>query len=252
MGWNVFSCDGHDAADVARALAAAQTSDKPVLIATRTVIGFGAPTRAGTSKAHGEALGAEEIAGAREKLGWPYPPFVIPDDILSDWRAIGARGKAAREAWIGAREIYIARDLGELRCRNERTYPRLALRRRLREFKKKMSAERPSLATRKASENVLEIDQRACGEDDRRLGRSYRLQQHAHQSDEGDRARRLHGPFRALRHPRARHGGRHERAGAAWRRHSLFRHVPRFLRLLPSRDPARGADGSARHSCDDT
>ena len=101
-GWNTFACDGHDAADVARALSAAQTCDKPVLIAARTTIGFGAPTRVGASKAHGEALGAAEIAGAREKLGWPYPPFVIPDDILSDWRAIGARGKAAREAWIGA------------------------------------------------------------------------------------------------------------------------------------------------------
>ena len=152
MGWNVFSCDGHDAADVARALAAAQTSDKPVLIAARTVIGFGAPTRAGTSKAHGEALGAEEIAGAREKLGWPYPPFVIPDDILGDWRAIGSRGKAAREAW-STRAKMSPEMLGEL----DPGYIPESLWSALDEFKKKTSAERPSLATRKASENVLEI-----------------------------------------------------------------------------------------------
>ncbi len=152
MGWNTFACDGHDAADVARALSAAQTCDKPVLIAARTTIGFGAPTRAGTSKAHGEALGAAEIAGAREKLGWPYAPFVIPDDILSDWRAIGARGKPLREAW-SARAKTSPEFLGELEPDN---VPE-SLWSALDEFKMKTSAERPSLATRKASENVLEI-----------------------------------------------------------------------------------------------
>src|SRR3954469_5862245 len=97
--WATDSCDGHDAADVYRALKAAQSSDRPVMIACRTIIGFGLPTKEGTQKAHSDAPGAEEIAGARKKLGWDYPPFVIPDDLLDRWRRIGAQGKAAHDAW---------------------------------------------------------------------------------------------------------------------------------------------------------
>ncbi|HTW34979.1 MAG TPA: transketolase [Rhizomicrobium sp.] len=156
MGWNTFACDGHDAIAVADALAAAQTSDKPVLIAARTTIGFGAPTRAGTSKAHGEALGAEEVAGAREKLGWPYPPFVVPNDILADWRAIGARGKKLRDAWRERRNKRPAEILKSFYDSLETEVPQ-GLSLPLNEFKKKMSAERPAMATRKASEAALEI-----------------------------------------------------------------------------------------------
>ena len=83
--------------------------------------------------------------------------------------------------------------------------------------------------------------------DDRRLGRPHRLQQHPHQVDEGDVGRRLLRPLHPLRHPRARHGRRHERHGAARRHHPLLRHVPGVLRLLPAVDPARRADGRARH-----
>ena len=66
---------------MATALDAAQTSDRPVLIACRTTIGYGLPTRAGTNKAHSDPPGAEEIAGARKNLNWPYEPFIVPDDI---------------------------------------------------------------------------------------------------------------------------------------------------------------------------
>jgi transketolase len=156
MGWNTLACDGHDAAAVAEALKAAQTSDKPVLIAARTTIGFGAPTRAGTSKAHGEALGPEEVAGAREKLGWSYPPFVVPDDILADWRAIGARGKGVRDAWRERRNKVPAGTLKSFYDALEAEVPK-GLSLALNEFKKKMSAEKPSVATRKASEAALEI-----------------------------------------------------------------------------------------------
>jgi transketolase len=156
MGWNTFACDGHDAEAVAKALAAAQTSDKPVLIAARTTIGFGAPTRAGTSKAHGEALGADEVSGAREKLHWPHAPFVIPDDILADWRAIGARGQAAHDAWRERRNKVPAETLKSFYGALETEAP-ASLAPALVEFKKKVSADKPSLATRKASENVLEI-----------------------------------------------------------------------------------------------
>src|SRR5271154_6553847 len=98
--WRTLDCDGHDVADVFRVLTAAQDSDKPVFIACRTIIGFGLPTKQGTQKAHSDAPGAEEIAGARKELNWPSPAFVVPDDVLAGWRAFGARGRATREDWI--------------------------------------------------------------------------------------------------------------------------------------------------------
>lgn len=99
-GWNTLSVDGHDMAAVRKALATAKGDEsKPWLIACKTVIGYGAPKKAGTAATHGSPLGAEEIAGTREKLGWPHKPFEIPADVLNAWRAAGARGRAAREAW---------------------------------------------------------------------------------------------------------------------------------------------------------
>jgi transketolase len=99
-GWNTMRIDGHDTVGISKALATARAdTTKPWMIACKTVIGFGAPTKAGTSGAHGGALGAAEIAGAREKLGWTAPPFVVPEAILNAWRATGARGKAAHAAW---------------------------------------------------------------------------------------------------------------------------------------------------------
>jgi transketolase len=98
-GWAAERVDGHDTDAVAEAIRRAHKSDRPNLIACRTTIAFGAPTRAGTAAAHGSPLGAAEIAGARERLGWKEPPFVIPDDIRAEWRAAGARGEAVRRAW---------------------------------------------------------------------------------------------------------------------------------------------------------
>ncbi len=99
-GWNTMRVDGHDTAGVSKALAKARAdTTKPWLIACKTVIGFGAPTKAGTSGAHGGALGAAEIAGAREKLGWTAPAFVIPEHILASWRQTGERGKVASTKW---------------------------------------------------------------------------------------------------------------------------------------------------------
>jgi transketolase len=156
MGWKTLACDGHDAAQVAAALREAQTSDRPVLIATRTTIGFGAPTRAGTSKAHGEALGAEEVAGARKALDWNYPPFVIPEDLTAQWRAIGARGKTVHDAWSAR----LAAAPVELRTQFDTALSGAippALGPALAAFKRKASAEKPSMATRKSSEAALEI-----------------------------------------------------------------------------------------------
>jgi transketolase len=98
-GWNAERIDGQDHNAVAAAIKRAQQSDRPNLIACRTTIAFGAPTKAGTAAAHGNPLGAEEIRGARERLGWEYPAFVVPDDIRAEWREPGARGAEARRGW---------------------------------------------------------------------------------------------------------------------------------------------------------
>jgi transketolase len=98
-GWAAERIDGHDHVAIVEAIRRAQKSDRPNLIACRTTIAFGAPTKAGTAAAHGSPLGAAEIAGARQRLGWSEPPFVIPEDIRAEWRAAGSRGEAVRRAW---------------------------------------------------------------------------------------------------------------------------------------------------------
>ncbi len=154
MHWKTMSCDGENAADVATALDAAQTSDRPVLIACRTTIGYGLPTRAGTNKAHSDPPGAEEIAGARKNLNWPYEPFIIPDDILSAWRKIGSRGTDARAGWearlaaSGAKSRFAATLSGDM--------PR-TLDNALAAHKKKLSIDKPEMATRKSSQAALEV-----------------------------------------------------------------------------------------------
>lgn len=98
-GWHVVECDGHDAADVARALDAAIADPRPSLVRCRTIIGKGAPNKQGTSKTHGSPLGKEEVAATRQSLGWESAPFVVPDDIKAAWAAFGRRGAADRKAW---------------------------------------------------------------------------------------------------------------------------------------------------------
>ena len=101
-GWHVLEIDGHDTDAIRAAIVTARSvTDQPTMIACRTIIGFGFPTKAGTQKAHSDAPGEEEIAGARNILGWDSPPFVIPEHLLAEWRAIGAKGAAARLAWAG-------------------------------------------------------------------------------------------------------------------------------------------------------
>jgi transketolase len=98
-GWAATRIDGHDPAAIARTIEAARRSDRPSLIACRTTIGFGAPTKGGTEKSHGSPLGVEEIAAARQRLGWTAPAFEIPADIRAQWRAAGERNAPARLAW---------------------------------------------------------------------------------------------------------------------------------------------------------
>src|SRR5260221_1558129 len=98
-GWAVDRVDGQDAEAVAKAIAAAQKNDKPSLIACKTVIGFGAPNKQGTSATHGSPLGKDEVAAARKTLGWDHAPFEIPADIRAAWTQAGARGGADYAAW---------------------------------------------------------------------------------------------------------------------------------------------------------
>ncbi len=115
-GWDATLVDGHDPEAIAVAIEAARHSDRPSLIACRTTIGFGAPTKAGTAKAHGSPLGAEEIAGARKFFNWDSPPFEIPADILDAWRAAGAAGAKPRAEW----EARLAKADAKLRAEFER------------------------------------------------------------------------------------------------------------------------------------
>ncbi len=98
-GWNVLKADGHNPEEVADRIAKAQKSDKPTIIMCKTVIGYGAPTKAGKAAAHGGPLGDDEVAGVRKAIGWPHPPFTVPENILGAWRQAGTRGVAEREDW---------------------------------------------------------------------------------------------------------------------------------------------------------
>jgi len=97
--WDAVRVDGHDPEAILKAIEHAKTTDKPSLIACRTTIGFGAPTKAGTNAVHGAPLGASEIEGARKALGWEYPPFEIPSDVLDAWRLAGLRSRQAHKSW---------------------------------------------------------------------------------------------------------------------------------------------------------
>jgi len=156
-GWAAERIDGHDHTAIAEALARAQASDRPTLIACKTVIGFGAPTKAGTEKVHGSPLGAEEIAGARKKLGWDAPPFEIPQDILDAWRAAGARGATVREAWA---KTLNAKDAGlraEFERRTRGELPAAALDEAVTKAKTALAAAPKDIATRTASEQALDV-----------------------------------------------------------------------------------------------
>ncbi|RQW45897.1 transketolase [Novosphingobium sp. LASN5T] len=150
-GWHVGSCDGHDFADIARALTEAAADPRPSLVACRTIIGKGAPNKQGSHSVHGAALGADEIAAAREYLGWTAAPFEIPADILANWRAAGAAGKTARADWEARAASHpqaaeLARRMaGELPAETG-----------FDAYIQSLIANPPKVATRKASEMALE------------------------------------------------------------------------------------------------
>jgi transketolase len=154
-GWAAELIDGHDQKAIAAAITRAQKSNKPSLIACKTTIGFGAPTKAGTAKAHGEALGADELKGAKEKLGISLEAFSVPDDVLKAWREAGSRGAAARQEWEGVFAELGPRKRAEFerRLRHERP---AALSKALRAHKKGLLEKPENIATRKSSESAIE------------------------------------------------------------------------------------------------
>jgi transketolase len=155
-GWDAQAVDGDDPVAVAEAIAKARMSDKPSLIACRTTIGKGAPTKAGTAATHGAPLGEDEVAGVRRTLSWPYPPFVVPPHILGAWRRAALRNVPAREAW---EERFAALDKAKRAEFNRTGGGRLApdWQVPLNEFKRRLATEQPKWATRKASGQALEI-----------------------------------------------------------------------------------------------
>ena len=155
-GWAATRVDGHDPDAIAAAIERAQRSDRPSLIACRTTIGFGAPTKAGTEKSHGSPLGAEEIAAARAKLDWTYPAFEIPADVRALWTAAGGRSAAVRAAWT-RRLAALAPDLrGEFERRLRGELDEAKLGASVRGLKQKLAASPQEVATRRASEIALE------------------------------------------------------------------------------------------------
>ena len=155
-GWNTLDVDGHDADAVTDAIAAAKRSDRPSLIACRTIIGFGAPTKQGTAATHGSALGVDEVAAARNQLGWHHEPFTIPSEILAEWRQAGASGAAEHANWL--------RRAAGLEPAKRTEFERVVRgdlpdgwQSKLDDFKRAMVDDPTKLATRQASQKVLEV-----------------------------------------------------------------------------------------------
>jgi transketolase len=155
-GWSVLAVDGHDFVAVSEAIDKAKSSDKPSFIACRTTIGFGAPTKAGKSSSHGSPLGKDEIIGARKNIGWEYGEFEVPDDILKEWRGVGKKGGSDFDAWTERLNIAELSKKAEFERLAEKNLPENWVA-EFEKFKKSLAETKPNEATRKSSENVLQI-----------------------------------------------------------------------------------------------
>jgi transketolase len=154
-GWAAELIDGQDQKAIAAAIARAQKSNKPTMIACKTTIGYGAPNKSGTAKAHGEALGADELKAAKENLGISLEPFSVPDDVLKAWREAGSRGTAARKEWQEAFATLSNRKQSEFERRMRHERP-AALAKAMRAHKKALLEKPLVAATRKSSEAAID------------------------------------------------------------------------------------------------
>ena len=152
-GWDVQTVDGHNFDEIEAAIAKAKTTDTPSLICCKTKIGFGAPTKEGSSSSHGAPLGEDEIKGARENLGWAHAPFVIPDEILSQWRAIGSKGAQEKQDWSARLAAHDMKDcFGKAHAGDYSG----AIAPVIAELKASFAEEKPKKATRQTSGMCLE------------------------------------------------------------------------------------------------
>ena len=157
--WQVLACDGHDMDAVSAAITAAKADDRPSLIRCKTLIGFGAPAKQGTSGVHGAPLGDTEIAGARAALDWPFDAFDIPADLLESWRAVGSQGNSARSSWQKRHAARADADAFDAAMRGDLPS---AFAPAVLAWKTKLAAEPQNLATRVASQKTLEAILPAC------------------------------------------------------------------------------------------
>ena len=250
-GWHTARVNGHDPEAVALAIENARAvTDRPSLIACRTVIGYGAPSKAGTAATHGSPLGEEEIKGAREKLFWRHQPFEVPKPVLASWRAAGTRHRAAYDSWAQAAKRLDAS------ARDGLTDPiddkvRAAIVAAVTALKADFTRENAKLATRQSSQKVLEkllsIVPGLVGGSADLTGSNGTLAKTSVVIKPGEFVGNyIH--YGVREHAMARGD---ERARSAWRHRALWRHLPRLLRLLPPRDPPLGADAAARDLCHD-
>ncbi|RZO47443.1 MAG: transketolase [Proteobacteria bacterium] len=154
-GWDVSFCDGHDPDAITQAINGAhENQGKPSLIACKTMIGFGSPNKAGTAASHGAPLGDDEIMATREALNWAYSAFEIPEKVFSAWRRVGSMKRAKMESWqkrlhdSGRKDEFERLILGELPKDWQSS---------MQDFKRKHSAEKTKVATRKASQETLDV-----------------------------------------------------------------------------------------------
>ncbi|MBI0026695.1 transketolase [Bartonella sp. M0187] len=154
--WNTIKVDGHDQDAIAKAIEKAKTSDKPTLISCRTTIGFGSPHKAGTNKVHGSPLGKEEVAETRKSLGWESEPFVIPAEILDNWRLAGLNAAKKRQEWDKKLEALDPQKRAEFERLMRGDLPG-NFDSVINDYKKKLAADQPKVATRVASQMALEV-----------------------------------------------------------------------------------------------
>lgn len=151
VGWNTVEIDGHNYRQIEKAIAKARKSKKPTLISCKTKIGFGAPSKCGTSKCHGSPLGEKEVAAMREALGWTAAPFEVPENILNSWREAGRRNEAEYKAWAERAAAKGAAFNDVIKNKLPQNWDK-----ELNELKQKSIEEKTKVATRKASQMCLE------------------------------------------------------------------------------------------------
>ena len=154
-GWSACRIDGHDPEAIAAAIEQARRNDRPSLIACRTVIGYGAPNRQGSEKAHGAPLGADEVAKTRTALGWPYEPFQVPQFVMEQWRKVGKRGQGARRSWMERTSRFKSVPRSPFHDALNRNLPSEYTDAMAR-IRDRFATDRPTIAARQASQQVID------------------------------------------------------------------------------------------------